>query len=122
MDDLDKVDRAKKNDSKALEDLKEEYPSFFDKNSPKTGLRDLEEYLEDEFPAEAERAEHDADAKKARENASDMCNEVINLKEQAENTTDPETIENINNSIRNLEGRIYEELEKSRVSEEKAKR
>lgn len=122
MDDLDKVDRAKRKDSEALEDLKEEYTSFFDNNSPRTGLRDLENYLEEEFPAEERRAEHDADSKKAKENASDMCKEVIKLKEKAENTTDPEIKENIQKSIDILRDRIYEEIDKSRESEEKAKR
>ena len=122
MDDLDKVDRAKRKDSEALEDLKEEYTSFFDNNSPRTGLRDLENYLEEEFPAEERRAEHDADAKKAKENASDMRKEVIELKLKAENTTDPEIKENIQKSIDILGDRIYEEIDKSRESEEKAKR
>ena len=67
MDDLDMVDRARKNDPEALEYLKEEYGSFFDDTSTKEAVDDIEGYLEEEFPLELQRSEEEADAIEARE-------------------------------------------------------
>jgi hypothetical protein len=72
VDDLDIIDRARKNDPEALEYLKGEYGSYFDKNSTKDALNEIEEYLEDIFPSELKKSEHEADAMEARAKAKTL--------------------------------------------------
>uniref|UniRef100_A0A0D2ZS52 Heme-copper oxidase subunit III family profile domain-containing protein n=1 Tax=Brassica oleracea var. oleracea TaxID=109376 RepID=A0A0D2ZS52_BRAOL len=61
VDDLDLVDKAKQGDNDALSILKEDYPAFFDQNSDQEGLKQVEDYLEEEFPGELEKSEREAD-------------------------------------------------------------
>jgi hypothetical protein len=63
MDDLDRVDKARVGDGEALDELKDQYPEFFeDEEVPDyEALDGLEEYLEDEFPHELEQSEREAD-------------------------------------------------------------
>jgi hypothetical protein len=61
MDDLDQVDKAKNNDPDALEYLRREYNAHFDGVSVEEALKNIEEYLENEFDAEHERSEREAD-------------------------------------------------------------
>lgn len=61
MNDLDRVDKARNNDPVALDELKGEYPAFFENNSDKDALKEIEDYLESEFPGELKRSEIEAD-------------------------------------------------------------
>jgi hypothetical protein len=62
IDDLDTIDKARKGDPDALDEIKQEYPEFFKENSDEEGLDQVEEYLEEEFEGEYERSELEADA------------------------------------------------------------
>lgn len=86
MKDLDMVDKAKNNDPEALEYLAKEYRSFFEDNTKEEALKDLEEYLENEFPGELRKSNFEADADEARDEAE--INESIAeaLKKEAEGT------------------------------------
>lgn len=61
MDDIDLADKAAEGDQEALETLKDKYPSFFEKNDDKEGLKQLTEELEDQFPVELDQSEREAD-------------------------------------------------------------
>lgn len=66
MDDLDLVDKARKGDQEALDELKNNYKDFFEGTSnDKEALEEIEQYLEDEFEPELERSEAEADALEA---------------------------------------------------------
>jgi hypothetical protein len=67
MDDLDLVDKAKLGDKKALEEIKRNYSEFFEDYSDKQALKDVEEYLEEEFEPELKRSEEEADAMEREE-------------------------------------------------------
>ena len=67
VDDLDQVDKAKNYDPDALEYLREEYSAFFDGVPVEEALKDLEEYLENEFDPEHKRSEREADDLDAEE-------------------------------------------------------
>ena len=90
MDDLDKLDKARKNnDQEALNELKQDYPAFFEDNTDKEALNEIEKYLEEEFPAEIKRSELEADAMDARQNAEEREKVAERLESLAEETTDP---------------------------------
>lgn len=120
INDLEIIDRAKKNDPVALEYLKEEYGSFFDKNSTEEALKEIEDYLENSFPSELKKSEHEADALEAKENAKNIEEGIKKLEKEAEETTDPQTKENLSKGIEYLKERAQEELEKGEKSEAKA--
>lgn len=61
MDDLDSVDNARRGDLNALEDIKRNYPEFFEGKTDKKGLKGVERYLEGEFDPELARSEREAD-------------------------------------------------------------
>lgn len=61
VEDLNNVDKARNNDQEALDELKREYPAFFEDNSVPEALNQIEHYLESEFPGELERSEKEAD-------------------------------------------------------------
>ena len=78
QDDLEKIDRVRKADpndeeaQKELEELKDKYENFFDResgNNEEQGLDQLEEYLEEEFPGELEQSEREADRLEEEESA-----------------------------------------------------
>jgi hypothetical protein len=57
VDDLDLIDKARAGDKSALNEIKEQYPEFFNDNNDEQGLEEVEEYLEEEFPLELEQSE-----------------------------------------------------------------
>jgi hypothetical protein len=120
MDDLDVVDKAKNNDPEALEYLKREYADFFDDTSEDEALNDIEKYLEEEYPKEHKRSEHEADALKAKENAEDIEKEIDELEKEAKETTDPQIKENLSIGIGALKDRAQEEREKAEESTKKS--
>jgi uncharacterized membrane protein YgcG len=61
IDDLDLLDKARKGDPEALDEIKREYPEFFRENSDKEGLKEVEEYLDSEFEPEHRISELEAD-------------------------------------------------------------
>lgn len=121
VDDLEMVDKARKNDPEALEYLSREYRHFFDDTTKDQALRDIEEYLESEFPKELERSEYEADALEAREKAKDIRNMVDALEKAAEDTSDSEKKERISAEIEALKDRLAEEEEKAEKAERAAK-
>jgi cell wall assembly regulator SMI1 len=90
MDDLDKVEKAKKNDPEALEDLKNQYSSFFDGTSTEEALNHIEKYLEGEFPVEMKRSELEADCLEAQGRGLALAEQAEKLKKEAEETKDPD--------------------------------
>jgi hypothetical protein len=120
VDDLDVVEKAKNNDPEALEYLKREYSDFFDNTSENEALNQIKEYLEDEFPKELKRSEHEADALKAKENAEDIQKEIDELEKEEKETTDPQIKENLSTGIGALKDRVQEELEKAEKSTRKS--
>lgn len=61
MNDLDLVDEARMGYLDALNEVKKNYPEFFNENDDEEGLRQVEEYLENEFPKELAQSEREAD-------------------------------------------------------------
>lgn len=78
MNDLDKLDAARNNDSEALEYLKREYSSFFENNTEEEALDQIEDYLEEEFPGEYKKSEEEADAMSKGKNSDDSNNDDDN--------------------------------------------
>ena len=95
MDDLDNVDRARRNDPNALDELKREYPAFFEGKTDKEGLDDLESYLEEEFPVELKKSELEADAEEAQAKADSCIRKAEIVERIAEQLTDPEEKANL---------------------------
>jgi hypothetical protein len=120
MDDLDMVDKARNNDPEALEYLKGEYGHFFNDTSKDEALNQIEGYLEEEFPKELKRSEHEADALKAKENAEDIEKEIDELEKEEKETTDPQIKENLSKGIGALKERAQEEREKAEKSNTKS--
>jgi hypothetical protein len=120
MDDLDAVDKAKNNDPEAEEYLKREYSHFFDNTSKEEALNQIEQYLEEEFPKELKRSEHEADALKAKAKAEDIEKEIDELEKEAKETTDPQKKENLSIGIEALKDRAQEEREKAEKSTAKS--
>jgi hypothetical protein len=72
MDDLELIDEAKKGNSDAIAEIKEKYPSFFDKESgnktEEEALAQIEQELEDQFYPELIQSEREADELDGRVN------------------------------------------------------
>jgi len=120
VDDLEMVDRARKNDPEALEYLSREYRHFFDDTTKDEALKDIEEYLESEFPKELERSEREADALEARGKAKEIENMVDQLEEQAAQTSDYKEKEEIASRIEALKEMRAKEEAKAEKAERAA--
>jgi len=121
IDDLEILDKARKNDPEALEYLSREYGEFFEGTSKKEGLKNLEGYLEDEFPAEYKRSELEADAIEAKEKAENLEKRASQLEKEAEETTDPQKKEDLAENIELLRDKAAEEREKAEKAESASK-
>jgi hypothetical protein len=97
MNDLDTITKAKAKDREALDEMKREYPYFFDDNTDEEGLNQLEEYLENEFEGELKRSEIEAEVLEKNHEADKFEKIAKSLEEQAENATDPLRKESIMN-------------------------
>jgi hypothetical protein len=95
MDDLDLVDKARSGDKKALDEIKRNYSEFFEGYSDEQALKDIGEYLEEEFEPELKRSEEEADAMEreelARNSGSKRPRDEANLEDEANTETDTET-------------------------------
>jgi hypothetical protein len=81
--------------------------------SIKEALKEIEDYLENSFPSEFKkiRTRNEASALEAKENAKKEG--IKKLEKEAEETTDPQTKENLSKGIEYLKERAQEELEKT---------
>ena len=69
INDLDTLDKARRGDPEALDEIKREYSEFFRENSDEEGLKQVEEYLDSEFEPEHIISELEADALEQEANA-----------------------------------------------------
>jgi hypothetical protein len=88
MNDLDKVDAAKNKDREALDYLKKEYSHFFDRNTEEEGLKQLEEYLEEEFEPEHQKSELESYAEDEDSRAKHLETSAESLRKSAASLSD----------------------------------
>ena len=117
MDDLDKVDNAK-DDPEALEYLQQEYSEFFHGTTTDQALKDIKNYLEEEFKEEVQRSEFEADAEEAKDRAEKDTKLAEIIEKKAEETIDPEKKKFLEEQAEFFreQAKVQSELEKEAIS------
>ena len=121
MDDLDNVDRARRGDPNALAEIKREYPSYFEGQSDREGLRQLEHYLETEFPGELKRSELEVEVEEAQANAASCIRKAEIVERVAEGVRDPEEKENLRIHAQDYRKTAEEETKRAELLDAQAK-